>query len=657
MEQLIINTVRSLSAEMVLKANSGHQGTPIGAAPMAFTLYNDVMKHNPKNSKWFNRDRFILSAGHASALQYSLLHLFGYDVTMDDIKEFRQLNSRTPGHPEYGDTDGVELTTGPLGQGIAMATGFAMAEKHLAARFNTEDNKIIDHYTYVIAGDGCMMEGISNEAASLSGTLGLDKLIVLYDSNKITIEGTTDLAFREDVAKRYEALGWQVIDVKDGNDTDAIKAAIEEAKADTERPSMIEIHTLIGYGTSKVNTPAVHGNPLKAEDIAAMKKELSYEYADEFYVPDSAKEYLEKKQEELAKYETEWNEQLEEYGRSHPEKYEALLKAINNDYDFSFLETEEYYNFEKDLATRAASGEALNRIAKYVDNLFGGSADLASSNNTRIEDVGDFSKETPEGRNLHFGVREHAMAAISNGIMLHGGLRPYTGTFLSFADYMKPAIRLSALMHQPVINILTHDSIGLGEDGPTHQAVDQLPMLRALPNSITIRPADARETAAAWAYAIKEDSKPINLILSRQTLPNLEGSGKELLKGAYVIKESGEKPEIILLATGSEVQLAVGIVEKLEKKGISARAISVPSFELFNAQEQSYKDELLPKDVVKRVSIEASSEQAWWKYIGLEGLQIGMDTFGKSAPAEEAFEYFGFTVENILKKIEDKYGL
>lgn len=657
MEKLIINTIRSLSAEMVLKANSGHQGTPIGAAPMAFTLFNDVMKYNPKNSKWFNRDRFILSAGHASALQYSLLHLFGFDLSMDDIKEFRQLNSKTPGHPEYGETDGVELTTGPLGQGIAMATGFAMAEKHLAARFNTEDNKIIDHYTYVIAGDGCMMEGVSNEAASLSGTLGLGKLIVLYDSNNITIEGTTDLAFREDTAKRYEALGWQVIDVKDGNDTDAIRKAIEEAKSDKDRPSLIEIHTLIGYGTSKVNTPSVHGNPLKAEDIALMKKELSYEFADEFYVPDEARKYLDNKIEELIKYETEWNNQLESYKQNHPEKYEELIKAINNEYDFSFLDSEEYYQFDKDLATRAASGEVLNRISKYVDNLFGGSADLAGSNNTRIEGVGDFCKETPDGRNLHFGVREHAMAAISNGIALHGGLRPYTGTFLSFADYMKPALRLGALMKQPVINILTHDSIGLGEDGPTHQAVDQLPMLRAIPDSITIRPADARETAAAWAFAIKEDSRPVNLILSRQTLPNLEGSGKELFKGAYIIKESGENPQIILMATGSEVQLAVGVVEKLEEKGISARAISVPSFELFDAQEESYKDKLLPKNVTKRVSIEASSEQAWWKYLGLEGLQISMTTFGKSAPADVAFEYFGFTVEDILKKIKDKYSL
>lgn len=659
MEKLTINTIRSLSAEMVLKANSGHQGTPIGAAPMAFTLYNDIMKHNPKNSKWFDRDRFILSAGHASALQYSLLHIFGYDLSMEELKNFRQLDSQTPGHPEYGMTDGVELTTGPLGQGIAMATGFAMAEKHLAAKFNTEDIKIVDHYTYVIAGDGCMMEGVSNEAGSLAGTLGLDKLIVLYDSNKITIEGTTDLAFRENVKMRYEGLGWQVLDVKDGNDTEAIKRAIEEAKADTSRPSLIEIHTLIGYGTSKVNTAAVHGNPLDADDIAAMKKELSYEFADEFYVPDQVKEHIAEKQKTFDKYEDDWNKLLDEYKEKYPQKHDAFIKALNNDYDLSFLDSEEYYHFEKDLATRASSGEALNRIAKHVKNLFGGSADLAGSNNTRIEydGAGDFSKEEPTGINLHFGVREHAMEAAANGISLHGGLRPYTGTFLSFADYMKPAIRLAALMHQPVINIFTHDSIGLGEDGPTHQAVDQLPMLRALPNSVTIRPADARETAAAWAYAIKEDSKPINLVLSRQKLPNIDGTGKKALKGAYLLKDFGENPQIILMASGSEVQLAYGVAEKLYDMGRSARVISMPSMELFDQQSDDYKKDLLPASITTRVSIEASSENAWYKYIGIDGLSVRMDTFGKSAPDKVVFEDFGFTVEDILAKVEERFEL
>nr|WP_276939171.1 transketolase [Helcococcus sueciensis] len=656
MENLIINTIRSLSAEMVLKANSGHQGAPIGMAPMGYALFNDVMKYNPKNSKWINRDRFILSAGHASALQYSLLHLYGFDVTMDDIKDFRQLNSRTPGHPEYGFTDGVELTTGPLGQGVAMAVGFAMAEKHLAARFNTKKHKVVDHYTYAITGDGCLMEGVSNEASSLAGTLGLDKLIVLYDSNQITIDGRTDLAFRENVAKRYEALGWQVLDVADGTDVQAIEAAIEEAKKDKERPTLIEIHTVIGYGSNKADTSAVHGNPLSKEDIQEMKKTLGYQYEDEFFVAEEVREYLKNKQEELAKNEEEWNKLVEEYSKENPELYEEFKKAFTNDYDLSFLNTEEYYKYDKALATRASSGIALNRISKHIGNLFGGSADLAGSNNSKLEGEEDFSKENPAGKNINFGIREHAMAAMANGISLHGGLRPYTATFLSFADYMKPAIRLSALMHQPVVYIFTHDSIGLGEDGPTHQAVDQLPMLRAIPNTVTIRPADAKETAAAWAFAIKETSRPVNLILSRQALPNYENTGENLFKGGYILKDFGEKPEVVLIATGSEVQLAYEVANSLHEKGISARAVSMPSMELFDEQSEEYKAEVLPKNTI-RVAIEASSEQAWYKYTGLDGLIVQMETFGLSGPAEEVFDYFGFTRDKILAKIEDKFDL
>ncbi len=656
MENLIINTIRSLSAEMVLKANSGHQGAPIGMAPMGYALFNDIMKYNPKNSKWINRDRFILSAGHASALQYSLLHLYGFDVTMDDIKDFRQLNSRTPGHPEYGFTDGVELTTGPLGQGVAMAVGFAMAEKHLATRFNTEKHKVVDHYTYAITGDGCLMEGVSNEASSLAGTLGLDKLIVLYDSNQITIDGGTDLAFRENVAKRYEALGWQVLDVADGTDVKAIEAAIEEAKKDKERPTLIEIHTVIGYGSNKAGTSAVHGNPLSKEDIQEMKKTLEYQYEDEFFVAEEVREYLRNKQEELAKNEEEWNKLVEEYSKENPELYEEFKKALNNEYDLSFLNTDEYYKYDKALATRASSGIALNRISKHVKNLFGGSADLAGSNNSKLEGEEDFSKENPAGKNINFGIREHAMAAMANGISLHGGLRPYTATFLSFADYMKPAIRLSALMHQPVVYIFTHDSIGLGEDGPTHQAVDQLPMLRAIPNTVTIRPADAKETAAAWAFAIKETSRPVNLILSRQALPNYETTGENLFKGGYILKDFGEKPEVVLIATGSEVQLAYEVANSLHEKGISARAVSMPSMELFDEQSEKYKAEVLPKDTI-RVAIEASSEQAWYKYTGLDGLIVQMETFGLSGPAEEVFDHFGFTKDKILAKIEDKFDL
>lgn len=654
MENKIINTVRSLSAEMVLKANSGHQGTPISASPMGVALYNRVMKHNPKNPKWFNRDRFILSAGHASALQYSLLHLFGYDVSMEDIKDFRQLNSKTPGHPEFGDTEGVEVTTGPLGQGVAMAAGFALAEKHLAAKYNTEDVKIVDHYTYVIAGDGCLMEGVSNEASSLAGTMGLGKLIVLYDSNQITIDGRTDVAFREDVKKRYEALGWQVLEVQSGEDYEGIISALEEAKKDEERPTLIQVHSIIGYGSPKQDTSAVHGNPLKAEDIKAMKEFFGHNYP-EFTVPGDVKEHLSERVKELSKYEEEWNLLLEEYKAKHPKLAEDFLKAVNNDYDLSFLDSKEYYSFDKDLATRASSGVSLNRIAKHVDNLFGGSADLAGSNNTTIEGKTFYSKENPIGSNLHFGVREHAMAAMANGIQLHGGLQSYVATFLSFADYMKAAVRLSALMHQKVAYIFTHDSIGLGEDGPTHQAVDQLPMLRAIPNMVTLRPADARETAAAWEYVMKSEGKPVSLILSRQALPNLEGTGKEALKGGYVLKDFGENPEIILMGTGSELQLAFRVAEKLHGEGKSTRVVSMPSIELFEEQSSEYKESVLPSNVTKRVAIEASSEKAWYKYLGFEGLLVGMDKFGKSAPDKVVFDYFGFTDEKILAKVKEKF--
>lgn len=655
MENKIINTIRSLSAEMVLKANSGHQGAPISQAPMAYVLYNDIMKYNPKNSQWFNRDRFILSSGHASALQYSLLHLYGFNLPMEEIKEFRQLNSATPGHPELGDTDGVEITTGPLGQGVAMAVGFALAEKHLAGKYNTEDFNLIDHYTYVIAGDGCLMEGVSNEASSLAGTMGLDKLILLYDSNNITIDGGTDISFTENVKKRYEALGWQTLEVEDGNDIEAIRKAIEEAKTDKERPSFIKINTVIGYSSNKAGTSAVHGNPLNRDDIQDMKRNLGYEYMEEFYVADDVRNHLEEVISNHSKYEEEWNAMYGEYKKAYPDKAEDLRRAFEGDYDLSFLEDEKYMEFDKDLATRASSGICLNRIAEHVDNLFGGSADLAASNNTEIKGKGYYSKETPANPNIHYGVREHGMAAIANGISAHGGLQTYNATFLSFADYMKPALRLSALMKQKVISLFTHDSIGLGEDGPTHQAVDQLPMLRAIPNNIVLRPADNRETAAAWAYAIKKNTKPISLILSRQVLPSLEGTGKGLEKGGYILKDFGKNPEYLLMGTGSETQLAYGVAEKLFEQGKSARVISMPSIELFESQSQEYKDSIMPRHIKNRIAIEASSEKTWYKYIGMDGLLVGMDSFGKSAPAEVAFDYFGFTVDKILARIEEQF--
>lgn len=655
MENKIINTIRFLSAEMVLKAKSGHQGAPIGQAPIGYVLYNDIMKYNPKNSHWINRDRFILSSGHASALQYSLLHLYGFDVSMDEIKNFRQLNSKTPGHPEVGETDGVEVTTGPLGQGVAMAVGFALAEKHLGAKYNTDDIKIIDHYTYVLAGDGCLMEGVSNEASSLAATMGLDKLILIYDSNNITIEGSTEISFTEDVMKRYEALGWQTLEVEDGLNVESIRQAIKLAKEDKKRPSLIKVNTIIGYGSNKAGTSAVHGNPLSKEDIKEMKKNLSYEYEEEFYVAEDVKNQLDKVIKAHEKYEDEWNIKLNEYKNLYPEKFNSLMKSLEEDFDLSFLEDEDYFKFEKDLASRAASGISLNKIAKNIDYLFGGSADLAGSNNTTLEGKEFYSKDNPENPNIHFGVREHSMAAIANGIKLHGGLQPYVATFLSFADYMKPAIRLSALMNQKVIYIFTHDSIGLGEDGPTHQAVDQLPMLRSIPNSITLRPADNRETAAAWAYAIKKGTKPIFLILSRQTLPSVEGTGKNLDKGGYIIRDFGNNPQYLLIGTGSELQLAYEVAKKLYENGKTARVVSMPSIELFEMQSQEYQDSVLPKSIKNRVVIEASSEKSWYKYLGFEGVLIGMDTFGKSAPAEVAFDYFGFTVDKILNRIESKF--
>lgn len=655
MENKIINTIRFLSAEMVLKAKSGHQGAPIGQAPIGYVLYNDIMKYNPKNSHWINRDRFILSSGHASALQYSLLHLYGFDLSMDEIKNFRQLNSKTPGHPEVGETDGVEVTTGPLGQGVAMAVGFALAEKHLGAKYNTDDIKIIDHYTYVLAGDGCLMEGVSNEASSLAATMGLDKLILIYDSNNITIEGSTEISFTEDVMKRYEALGWQTLEVEDGLNVESIRQAIKLAKEDKKRPSLIKVNTIIGYGSNKAGTSAVHGNPLSKEDIKEMKKNLSYEYEEEFYVAEDVKNQLDKVIKAHEKYEDEWNIKLNEYKNLYSEKFNSLMKSLEEDFDLSFLKDEDYLKFEKDLASRAASGISLNKIAKNVDYLFGGSADLAESNNTTLEGKEFYSKDNPENPNIHFGVREHSMAAIANGIKLHGGLQPYVATFLSFADYMKPAIRLSALMNQKVIYIFTHDSIGLGEDGPTHQAVDQLPMLRLIPNSITLRPADNRETAAAWAYAIKKGTKPVFLILSRQTLPSVEGTGKHLDKGGYIIRDFGNNPQYLLMGTGSELHLAYEVAKKLYENGKTARVVSMPSIELFEMQSQDYKDSVLPKSIKNRVVIEASSEKSWYKYLGFEGVLIGMDTFGKSAPAEVAFDYFGFTIDKILNRIESKF--
>ncbi|NLU36943.1 MAG: transketolase [Clostridiales bacterium] len=652
-DQLAINTIRVLSAEAVEKAKSGHPGMPMGAAPMAYTLWAKVMKHNPADPKWVDRDRFVLSAGHASMLLYSLLHLFGYDLSMEEIKNFRQWNSKTPGHPEYGHTAGVEVTTGPLGQGISSAVGMAMAEAHLAAKFNRPGHKIVDHYTYVLSGDGCLMEGIASEAASLAGTLKLGKLIVLYDSNKITIEGSTDLAFTEDVGKRFEAYNWQVLEVEDGNDIDAIQAAIEEAKKEAEKPSLIIIRTEIGYGCpAKQGKASAHGEPLGEENLLEAKKFLGYNTEEAFYVADEVRDHMKTIMEKGKRAQEEWNKLWESYKKNYPELAEEWEAWHNPELQADLLNDESYWTFDdKPTATRSSSGEVLNRLAKIIPNLIGGSADLAPSNKSVMKDRGVFSAEDYSGSNIHFGIREHAMAAIANGMSVHGGVRPYVATFFVFTDYMKAAMRLSALMKQPVIYILTHDSIGVGEDGPTHQPIEHLAAIRSIPNFTVIRPADSRETAAAYLAALTRSDSPTALVLTRQNLPQLEGTGPDALKGAYILSDSEKgTPDIILMASGSEVQLIVEAQKVLKEKGVDARVVSMPSWELFEEQSEEYKEKVLPKNVRARLAVEAGSSFGWHKYVGLDGDTITRDDFGASAPADILFKEFGFTVENVVER-------
>ena len=650
-----INTIRILSAEAIQKANSGHPGLPLGAAPMAYTLWAKNMKHNPKNPNWINRDRFVLSAGHGSMLIYSLLHLFNYGLTMEDLKNFRQWGSKTPGHPEYGHTVGVETTTGPLGQGIANAVGMAMAEEYLAEKFNKPGYELMNHYTYALVGDGCLMEGISSEAASLAGTLGLDKLIVLYDSNNITIEGNTDIAFTEDVAGRFKAYNWQVISVEDGNDVEAIDEAIKEAKADKERPSIVIIKTEIGYGCpAKQGKSSAHGEPLGEDNLKTTREFLKWTDEEEFFVPKEVREYMSKKVEELSKEEDKWNKLKEEYDNKYPELSKEWELWFSGKIEKDLLNDEDFWKFEKKMATRAASGEVINRLADAVPNLIGGSADLAPSNKTYMKNRGDFSKENRKGSNLHFGVREHAMAAIANGMYLHGGLKVFISTFFVFSDYMKPSMRLSALMNLPITYVLTHDSIGVGEDGPTHEPIEQLASLRSIPNMTVFRPADAKETAAAWYYAITKEDGPVSLVLSRQNLPLYDETGKDALKGAYILKDAEDKkPDIILMATGSEVELIYEGAKVLEEKGIKVRVVSMPSLELFEKQSKEYKEEVLPSNVTKRLAVEAASSFGWHKYLGFDGDILSIDHFGASAPGDVLFKEFGFTVENLVKKAEE----
>lgn len=654
-ENMSVNAIRVLAADAVQKANSGHPGLPLGSAAMAYELWANHMNHNPADPKWFNRDRFILSGGHGSTLLYSLLHLFGYGLTKEDLAQFRQWGSLTPGHPEYGHTVGVEATTGPLGAGMGMAVGMAVAEAHLAAVFNKENYPVVDHYTYVLGGDGCMMEGISSEAFSLAGTLGLSKLIVLYDSNKISIEGGTDIAFTEDVKKRFEAFGFQTLVVEDGNNIEEIGKAIEEAKADKTRPTMITVKTKIGYGCpAKEGKASAHGEPLGADNVTALKENLGWPSQEPFYVPDEVYANYKEKAKKGAEAEAAWNKLFAEYCEAYPEMKKLWDEYFDENAADKVLNDENFWSYEdKPQATRNLSGIQINKLKNMLPNLMGGSADLAPSTKTYMSDMGDFSKDNYAGRNMHFGVRELAMTAIGNGMMLHGGLHAFVSTFFVFSDYVKPMARLSAIMGVPLTFVLTHDSIGVGEDGPTHEPIEQLAMLRALPNFTVYRPCDATETAAAWAYAVTSKKTPTALVLTRQNLPQMAGSSKEALKGAYVIADSAKNvPDAILIASGSEVSLAVDAKAELIKDGIDVRVVSMPSMDVFEQQSDEYKESVLPKSVRKRVAIEALSDFGWGRYVGLDGAYVTMHSFGASAPAATLFKEFGFTVENVVRTVK-----
>ncbi|MBD2037423.1 transketolase [Leptolyngbya sp. FACHB-321] len=657
LEQLCINSIRFLAVDAVEKAKSGHPGLPMGAAPMAFVLWDQFLRFNPKNPKWFNRDRFVLSAGHGCMLQYALLHLTGYDsVTIDDIKQFRQWESRTPGHPENFETAGVEVTTGPLGQGIANAVGLAIAEAHLAAKFNQPDLTLVDHYTYVILGDGCNMEGVSGEACSLAGHLGLGKLIALYDDNHISIDGSTDIAFTEDVSKRFEAYGWHVLHVEDGNtDLEGLAKAIAEAKAVTDKPTMIKVTTTIGYGSpNKQGTADAHGSVLGPDEIQLTRDNLGWEY-EPFVVPDDALAHLRKAIDRGASLEAEWNETWAQYKTKYAEKaaaFDRLLSGKLPDGWESVLPT--YKPEDKQLATRKHSEITLNALAKVLPELIGGSADLTHSNLTELKGTGNFQKGQYENRNVHFGVREHGMGAICNGMALHGsGLIPYGATFLIFTDYMRGAIRLSALSQAGVIWVMTHDSIALGEDGPTHQPVETIASLRAIPELTVLRPADGTETSGAYKVAVlnANQNRSTLIAFSRQAVPNLAGSSIDgVAKGAYAVIDSDGTPDVILIGTGAEVGLCVKAAEQLTSEGKKVRVISMPSWELFEAQDAAYKESVLPKAVTKRLVVEAGISMGWQKYAGAEGDILAVDRFGVSAPGGTIMEKFGFTVENVVAK-------
>ncbi len=655
-DTMSVNAIRVLAADAIQKAKSGHPGLPLGCAPIGYELWAKHMKHNPKNPEWKDRDRFILSGGHGSTLLYSLLHLFGYgDLSVEDLKQFRQWGSLTPGHPEYKHTVGVEATTGPLGAGMAMAVGMAIAEEHMAGVFNKEGYPVVDHYTYVLGGDGCMMEGISSEAFSLAGTLELSKLIVFYDSNRISIEGSTDIAFTENVQKRMEAFGFQILTVEDGNDLDAIGAAIEAAKAEKTKPSFITVKTQIGYGCpAKMGKASAHGEPLGVDNVAAMKDFLGWPSQEPFYVPQEVYDNYSAIVDGLGAAEETWNAMFAEYCEKYPEMKELWDKYYDETLGEKAYDCEEFWAYDdKPDATRNLSGKMLNKIKNLMPNMIGGAADLSPSTKTYMNGMGDFSKDDRCGRNMHFGVRELAMAAIGNGIMLHGGLRSYVSTFFVFSDYTKPMARLSSIMGVPLTFVFTHDSIGVGEDGPTHEPIEQLAMFRAMPNFHMFRPADATETAAAWYSAITSKRTPTGLALTRQNLPQLEGSSKEALKGAYVLQDSAkETPDAIIIATGSEVSLAVEAKKMLAEEGIDVRVVSMPCMDIFEEQSAEYKESVLPKSVRKRVGVEALATFGMDKYVGLDGTVVGMTTFGASAPYSKLFPAFGFTAEKVAEAVK-----
>ncbi|WHY02570.1 transketolase [Neobacillus sp. DY30] len=658
-DALSVTSIRTLSIDMIEKANSGHPGMPMGAAPMTYALWTRFMNHNPKNPEWFNRDRFVLSAGHGSALLYSMLHLSGYNLSIDDLKQFRQWGSKTPGHPEYGHTEGVEATTGPLGQGIAMAVGMAMAERHTASVYNKDNYELVNHYTYSICGDGDLMEGVSAEAASLAGHLKLGRLVVLYDSNDISLDGDLDKSFSESVKERFLSYGWQYLRVEDGNNLEEISKALEEARNDLDRPTMIEVRTVIGYGSpNRAGTSGVHGSPLGADELKLTKEAYKWTFEEDFHVPQEVYDHFQNLiVENGTKKEKEWNDLFAQYKKEYPELADQLEKVLKNELPEGWDKDIPVYSEGKSLASRASSGEALNGIAKNLPIFIGGSADLAGSNKTMIKGTGDFMPGSYEGRNIWFGVREFAMGAAMNGIALHGGVKIFGGTFFVFSDYLRPAIRLAALMGLPVTYVFTHDSIAVGEDGPTHEPVEQLAALRAMPGLSIIRPADGNETAAAWKLAVESTNKPTALVLTRQDLPTLKGTDKNayegVSKGAYVVSPSErETPDALLLATGSEVSLAVEAQAALAGEGIHVSVVSMPSWDRFEQQSQEYKNSVLPKNVKKRLGIEVGSSFGWHKYTGDEGDVLAIDTFGASAPGEKIMEEYGFSVSNVVARVK-----